>query len=61
MSCHTTSLVLGTQPPTDFALFQPSLRHTEDDEDPVKISSRSCDDTSYPLSQPQPVFLGLDE
>ena len=30
-------------------------------EDLLETSSRSCDDTSYPLSQPQPVFLGLEE
>jgi hypothetical protein len=30
-------------------------------EDLVETSSRSCDDMSYPLSQPQPVFLGLEE
>lgn len=30
-------------------------------EDLVDTSSRSCDDTSRPLFQPQPVFLGLEE
>jgi hypothetical protein len=30
-------------------------------EDLIETASRSCDDTSYSLSQPQPVFLGLEE
>jgi hypothetical protein len=30
-------------------------------EDLIETASRSCDDTPYPLSQPQPIFLGLEE